>query len=100
MQSLLDRIKKLAEENEVSLYEVEISSGVGNSTIGRWDKANPSINGVAKVAKYFHCSIDYLYNGGVKTDTISVHDAELLDNINKLKSSQKDLVIKLVNELL
>lgn len=58
--TLRDRIKSLANDKGMSLPMLEAELGFGNGTIVKWDKASPNSDKLAKVADYFHVSIDFL----------------------------------------
>ena len=58
--TLRDRIKELANKRGMSLPTLESELGFGNGTIVKWDKASPNTDKLAKVADYFHVSVDYL----------------------------------------
>lgn len=53
-------VKQLAEKNKMTIAEVERKSGIANGTIGKWDKQNPSIEPLQKLANFFNVSTDYL----------------------------------------
>ncbi len=56
----VDRIKKLAKDHDVSVYELEAELGFGRNTIYQWNKRTPSAERVKKVADYFGVSLDYI----------------------------------------
>lgn len=58
--TLKDRIRILANERGMSLPALEAELGFGNGTIVKWDKASPNSEKLAKVADFFHVSVDYL----------------------------------------
>lgn len=60
---LKDRIKTLAKKEGISLPILESELGLGNGTIGKWDKNSPTTDNLAAVAKHFGVSMDYLLNG-------------------------------------
>lgn len=69
--SIVDRIRVLSNEKGLSLTELEKSVGLGNGTIGKWNKQSPSCNKVKLVADFFSVSIDYLVNGVENNLTIN-----------------------------
>lgn len=58
--TLLDRVKSLCDARGETLASLERKMDFGNGTIRRWDNATPSGDKLAKVANYFHVSVDYL----------------------------------------
>lgn len=55
-----DRIKKLAENRGKSLPSVSADLGFSDNLFYRWKTSNPKATDLAKVADYFHVSVDYL----------------------------------------
>ncbi|MGX7387597.1 helix-turn-helix domain-containing protein [Carnobacterium divergens] len=58
--SLLERVKYLANKQKISLKELALKLGMGESAIYKWDKSAPSTDNLQKVADYFGVSTDYL----------------------------------------
>lgn len=101
--ALVDKIKELCENNGETLASLEKKLHFGNATIRKWDKATPSGDRLAKVADFFHISVDYLlgrkendfdYLNGVyldfakeaQKDNIDPDDIRLaIDTIKRLK---------------
>lgn len=55
------RIKELCDDNGISVNRLENELGLGQYSIGRLkNSSNPTIDTIAKVAKYFDVSVDYL----------------------------------------
>lgn len=57
---LLDNVKRLCNENGISIWSLEKAIDVGNGTIGKWDNGFPRLDTVKKVADYFGVTIDSL----------------------------------------
>ncbi len=57
---LIDRVKLLCKEKNISLRKLEIEVGLSSSSISKWAKSSPSIDTLQKVADYFEVSLDYL----------------------------------------
>ena len=89
--TLKERIKKLADEQNLSLPALESKLGFGNSTIVKWDKSTPNANKLNKVAQYFGVSMDYLLTGKEASASISTSQSDDgLTNRDK-KDIAKDL---------
>ena len=56
----VERIKRLAKDQELSLQQVAEKAGIGTNSIYRWNKVTPSSNSLEKVAKVLHVTPDYL----------------------------------------
>ncbi|MDM8277810.1 helix-turn-helix transcriptional regulator [Ligilactobacillus aviarius] len=79
-----ERIKKLAKNRGVTLQKVANELGFGESTLYKWKKQTPNGEYLAKVADYFHVSVDYLLG---RENSESVSDQKDLkkfldDNLN------------------
>lgn len=61
---MVDKIRKLCAENNLSLRALEREMGFANGTIANWDKNRPSVDKVAAVAKRFGKPMEYF----VETD--------------------------------
>ena len=86
---VLDKIKGLCDENNVSIAELERNLGFGNGAIRRWSNGNPSINSLNKVADYFGVSIQYFVESDIQ---LSKEALDLAKEYQKLSDKQKDLV--------
>lgn len=58
--TLLDRIKILCDARGETLASLERKMDFGNGTIRRWGDTTPSGDKLARVADFFHVSVDYL----------------------------------------
>ncbi|QUI24905.1 helix-turn-helix transcriptional regulator [Vallitalea pronyensis] len=96
--SLLNRIKELCIEYEISLTQLEKELGFSNGSLSKWDRISPSIYKLEKIADYFSTSIDYLLsrkNEGIHPKTLG-----LTQKINLLNDEDYQLVKQVVNRLL
>lgn len=57
---LYQNIVVLCKGKGISISKLEKETGLGNGTVGRWEKSSPSVENVKKVADYFEVSVDYL----------------------------------------
>lgn len=55
-----ERIKKLADNQKISLQKVAIDIGLSENAIYGWKTRKPKGDDLAKVADYFRVSVDYL----------------------------------------
>lgn len=58
--SIVDRVKVLAAEKQITLAELERKLNFANSSIRRWDERTPGADKIQKVADFFDVSTDYL----------------------------------------
>lgn len=86
--SLIDRIRTLANQHDMSLPNLESELGLGNGTISRWKNSSPNTDKLSKVADYFNVSVDYLL-GRELTDKDEKDIAKDLSNImGKIRSGE------------
>ena len=55
-------ITKLCADRNVSIYDLERESGIGNGTIGKWKESSvqPNIGTLKKIADYFQITLETL----------------------------------------
>ncbi|MDE5909819.1 MAG: helix-turn-helix domain-containing protein [Lachnospiraceae bacterium] len=53
------KVKKLCKQKGVSIASVEKELGFSNGVISKWEKSEPIVSNLKKVADYFGVSIDY-----------------------------------------
>ena len=58
--NIVDKIRTLANKQGLSLPALESKLNLGNGTISRWSKSAPNTDKLAKVADFFHVSMDFL----------------------------------------
>lgn len=86
--TLMQRIKQLCDSHGETLASLERKMDFGNGTIRRWDNATPSGDKLAKVADFFHVSVDYLLG----RDTNEENDSNVPDeNFTILSRNAKKL---------
>lgn len=71
-----DRVKKLCDEQKISIVELEERLKFGRNSLYGWKKKTPNGANLIKVAEYFNVSTDYLLG---RTDS-----RELENNHNKI----------------
>ncbi|WP_421924874.1 helix-turn-helix domain-containing protein [Lysinibacillus capsici] len=55
-----DRVKKLADEQKISIVELEEKLGLGKNSLYSWKKKIPNGANLEKVADFFNVSVDYI----------------------------------------
>lgn len=58
--TLVEKIRTLARQRDLSLPQLEQELGLGNGTISRWRSSSPNTEKLQKIADYFNVSMDYL----------------------------------------
>ena len=62
----------LCKEKGISIAKLEKEAGIGNGTIGRWEKSSPNVDNLKKVADHFGVTLDSLIASDISS---SVADA-------------------------
>lgn len=57
---MLEKIKAWCKENDIPIYALEKKCGLGNGTIGGWEKSTPRVDSLIAVSKVTGLSIDEL----------------------------------------
>lgn len=60
---MLNKIKELAQNNGISIAELERKAGLKHGAIGKWEKSKPLAENLQKVASVLGVSIDELLRG-------------------------------------
>lgn len=102
---LYERIRMLAKEYGISIINLQKELGFSKHAIFRWRKSeNPSAESLAKVADFFHVSMDYLM--GRTNHREVAEDSEpssiaILKLIHKIESSNySDTQAKIILNLI
>lgn len=86
-----ERIKNLADNQKISLQKVAIDIGLSENAIYGWKTRKPKGEDLAKVADYFHVSVDYLLGRDENGPTPQTVD--LVEIANKPKDFDWDSVL-------
>lgn len=60
-------VSALCKKHGISISKLEKEVGIGNGTIGRWERSSPTVDNVKKVADFFDCTVDELLAPDVPT---------------------------------
>ena len=84
---ILDKIKVLANEQALTLAELERKLDFSNGSLRKWDTSTPSGDKIEKVADYFNVSTDYLLgrtdNPRIASDVVTAADGREVDLSNR-----------------
>lgn len=58
--SVIENVKKIASDKNISLSRLENDSGLGNGTIGKWKDSMPNVSTISKVATVLEVPIEDL----------------------------------------
>ena len=84
--TLVDRIRALANQRDMSLPQLEVELGLGNGTISRWRSSSPNTDKLQKIADYFNVSMDYLLGRDISLNRRDQQD------INKILANTEQLL--------
>ena len=92
---MVNRIKELAKEKNVSISTIEKSVGLGNGIIGKWKKQSPSCDKLKLVADYLSTTIDYLLTGNLSSlpANMSEDQQRLLEMYSLLSDMEKGEIL-------
>ena len=83
--TLVDRIRALANQRDMSLPQLEVELGLGNGTISRWRSSSPNTDKLQKIADYFNVSMDYILGRDISLNRRDQQDInEILANTEQL----------------
>lgn len=86
-----ERIKNLSDNKKISLQKVALDIGLSENAIYGWKTRKPKGEDLAKVAKYFNVSVDYLL--GLDTTEPKQTKVDLVELANKPKDFDWDAVL-------
>lgn len=89
--NLYEKIKELAAQKKLSIRRLEEELGFANGSLKQWKNSNPGADKLAKVAKYFNVSVDYLL--GLDTTEPKQTKVDLVELANKPKDFDWDAVL-------
>ena len=73
---IYDRIKAIAKEKKITIAEIERKAGLGNASIGKWNRVSPKVDTLQKVADALGVSVSEI----IEPEKANL-DAEKLDTI-------------------
>lgn len=85
--TVFDRIKKLADDQQISIVELEERLGFGRNSLYSWKKKMPNSGNLEKVADYFGVTTDYLLGRGTKDSPDWATDDDKIDLDKWLQSN-------------
>ena len=94
--NILDRIKDLLEQKDMTVAELERMSDIARGTIGKWNKAIPSADKLQRVSKILGTSMDYLLTG--KEPEENSETLLLARDANNLTKEQLQVVKNVIDE--
>lgn len=94
-----DKFLKLCENNNIKPSVAAVKIGLDKSMPSYWKKgADPKIETIIRIAKYFNVSVDYLL-GDEWDASLTDDEIELIADYNKLTVKGKEIARERVREL-
>ena len=90
-----DRVKDLCKRDGISIRNLEATIGIGNGTIGNWEKTSPRLSTLLKIAEFFQVSVGYLI--GEQEERFSLDAYRIAQWYDRTDRSQQHIVCELVN---
>lgn len=78
--SIYEQVKTLAQERGLSLQTLAIKAGMGINSIYSWQKKDPSISRLTKVAEILNVSVDSLIGADTAATTKKSQQVDLNDD--------------------
>ena len=103
--NVLEKIKKLCESKEITIYRLEKDCGFSINSITRWQTSSPSAYSIVKVAQYFGVTTDYLlglddYENPSNERDLSQSEKKLLKKFRKLNNEGKEKILGNIDDLI
>lgn len=102
MNSISEKIKKLRYEKKWSQETTAKKLNITRGKLGHWEtgRTEPKLEEVVKIAELFNCDVDYLLCNDDSDDIQKDNkDLELTNKIKKLSSEQKEIIIKMIDNM-
>lgn len=93
--TVLEVIKTLASQKNVSLAEVERSVGLSSGAITKWAKSSPSSDKLVRIADYFNVSVDYLL-GRTDAATEDQHYVMIQRKARRMTPEQREKTLRIL----
>jgi len=88
---LVERIKRLCNENGLNIKKLEENVKLSNGQISKWKTQAPRADMIIKIANYFNVSIEYLLTG--KENNLSEKETKLVKYYKESDERGKESII-------
>ena len=101
--NVLDKITKLRERREWTIWKLGEESGVDQSTISAWYKKgrSPSVSSLEKICEAFDITMSQFFIDENKNEIVELTQSQhrMLDNWSALSDKQKDIIFALLQHM-
>lgn len=86
--TVFENIKNLAKSRHVTMKDLALELGFSENLFYTWKKTNPKASDLAKVADYFHVSVDYLLGREEKKELPELTVDQILDSVENYSGGE------------
>lgn len=86
--TVFENIKNLAKTRHITMKDLALELGFSENLFYTWKKTNPKASDLAKVADFFHVSVDYLLGREEKSDVPNLTIDEILNSVENYSGGQ------------
>lgn len=100
MTCILDKIKELAKNQNITLKELEKNSGLATGSISKWKTSYPTLDKLIKVSNCLNVTLnDIIQQDNLKKEKPPNDEEIKLINLYRKASEEKQDIIKLILEI-
>lgn len=101
MNNFQERLQDLLIENNLSRLQLANAIGISSTTINGYFNKNyfPQIEIAIKIAKYFNCSLDYLFGLSDNIEIVNNNECDFITNFNNVIKTNNLSIAKAMKEL-
>lgn len=86
--TVFENIKNLAKSRHITMKDLALELGFSENLFYTWKKTNPKASDLAKVADYFHVTVDYLLGREEKSDVPDLTIDQILDSVENYSGGE------------
>lgn len=101
MNEFQERLQELLIENDLSRLQLAKTIGVSSTTINGYFNNNyyPQIDIAIKMARFFHCSLDYLFGLSDDEKVLNKNDKSFIENFDNLLKENNLPIARALREM-
>lgn len=99
---MVERIKALCKQNNITIQKLEKELGFGNGTIRRWDTTKPASEKVSAVASFFGVTVEYIQDSEQKQPAgfgeLSTGEINLIEAFRDIPDAEKQTFLRMIQQ--
>lgn len=99
---MVERIKALCTQKNITIQKLEKALGFGNGTIRRWDTTRPALEKVSAVASFFGVPVEYIQTGEEKQPAVSgelsADEINLIEAFRDIPDAEKQTFLRMIQQ--